>query len=106
MSNRDIEIPLKYRIRESILNENAPAIFFLHGYGSNMEDLFSLSQFFSDEWAIISFQASESIGFGGYAWAELDFSNLACAVYIHSSYSFPRRAAPVSYTHLTLPTKA
>ena len=76
MSNRDIEIPLKYRMRGSILNENAPAIFFLHGYGSNMEDLFSLSQFFSDEWAIISFQASVSIGFGGYAWAELDFSNL------------------------------
>ena len=76
MSNRGIEIPLKYRMRESILNENAPAIFFLHGYGSNMEDLFSLSQFFSDEWAIISFQASESIGFGGYAWARLDFSNL------------------------------
>ena len=76
MSNRGIEIPLKYRMRESILNENAPAIFFLHGYGSNMEDLFSLSQFFSDEWAIISFQASESIGFGGYAWAELDFRNL------------------------------
>ena len=63
-------------MRESILNENAPAIFFLHGYGSNMEDLFSLGQFFSDEWAIISFQASESIGFGGYAWAELDFNNL------------------------------
>ena len=76
MNNKSIEIPLEYRIRNSTLNKDVPAIFLLHGFGSNMGDLFSLSQFFSDEWAVISLQASESIGFGGYAWAELDFSNL------------------------------
>jgi len=41
-----------------------------------MDDLFSLNHFFADEWRIISFQAPISLGFGGWAWAELDLNNL------------------------------
>ena len=76
MNNKRIEIPLKYRIRKSTLNKNAPAIFFLHGYGTSMNDLFPLSQFFPADFAVVSLQAPFYNGFGGYAWAELDLSNL------------------------------
>ena len=76
MSNESIEIPLEHIIRNSTLNKNAPAIFFLHGYGTSMNDLFPLSQFFPENWAVISLQAPFYNGFGGYAWAELDLSNL------------------------------
>ena len=76
MSDTNIEVPLKYKIRSSILDKDAPAIFLLHGYGTNMNDLFPLSQFFPENWVVISLQAPFYNGFGGYAWAELDLSNL------------------------------
>ena len=77
MNLNDINIPLEYKIRVPDNSpHNAPSIFFLHGYGSNMNDLFTLSQFFPDDWTIISLQAPLPIGFGGWAWAEIDYSNL------------------------------
>ena len=76
MSDTSLEVPLKYKIRSSILDKDAPAIFLLHGYGTNMNDLFPLSQFFPENWVVISLQAPFYNGFGGYAWAELDLSNL------------------------------
>ena len=77
MNPNEIKIPLSYKIRvpEQKAN-NTPSIFFLHGYGSNMNDLFSLSQFFRDEWTCISLQAPLPTGFGGWAWAEIDYNNL------------------------------
>ena len=76
MSNNSKEIPLKYKIRNSVIDKDAPAIFLLHGYGTSMNDLFPLSQFFPENWVVISLQAPFYNGFGGYAWAELDLSNL------------------------------
>lgn len=77
MNPNEIKIPLSYKIRIPEKKvKDTPSIFFLHGYGSNMDDLFSLSQFFSDKWACISLQAPLPIGFGGWAWAEIDYSNL------------------------------
>ena len=77
MNSNDIKIPLQYRIRYSEQkNNNTPSLFLLHGFGSNMDDLFALNQFFPDDWTIISLQAPISTGFGGWAWAEIDFNNL------------------------------
>ena len=76
MSNNSLEIPLKYKIRNSVIDKDAPSIFLLHGYGTSMNDLFPLSQFFPENWVVISLQAPFYNGFGGYAWAELDLSNL------------------------------
>ena len=128
MSDTSIKIPLKYKIRNSILDKDAPAIFLLHGYGTNMNDLFPLSQFFSENWVVISLQAPFYNGFGGYAWAELDLSNLRelpnpeqkpiSIEKIHNSISTLSSkfnldknqiyilgfSQAVSYTHLTLPT--
>ena len=77
MNPNEITIPLSYKIRvPEKITKNTASIFFLHGYGSNMNDLFSLGQLFPDEWAIISLQAPLPTGFGGWAWAELDYNNL------------------------------
>ena len=77
MYPNDIKIPLQYRIRypEQKTN-NTPTLFLLHGFGSNMDDLFGLNQFFPNDWTIISLQAPISTGFGGWAWAEIDWNNL------------------------------
>ena len=77
MNPKDIKIPLQYRIRYSEQkNNNTPSLFLLHGFGSNMDDLFALNQFFPNDWTIISLQAPISTVFGGWAWAEIDFNNL------------------------------
>ena len=73
---RDINIPLKYRIRTADKEKNSRSIFLLHGFGSHMDDLFSLNQFFPPDWTIVSLQAPISMGFGGWAWAQIDFSNI------------------------------
>ena len=77
MDTDTLDLPLKYKIRipENKKN-NAPSIFFLHGYGSNMNDLFALNQFFSDDWACISLQGPIPTGFGGWSWAEIDYNNI------------------------------
>ena len=77
MNPNDIKISLQYRIRyPEQKTQNTPSLFLLHGFGSNMDDLFALNQFFPDDWTIISLQAPISTGFGGWAWAEIDFNNL------------------------------
>ena len=76
MHLNDINIPLKYRIRTTDKEKNSRSIFLLHGFGSHMDDLFSLNQFFPPDWTIVSLQAPISTGFGGWAWAQIDFSNI------------------------------
>ena len=77
MKTITLDIPLNYRIRVPKENKyNTRSMFFLHGYGSNMDDIFGLSQFFANDWACISLQAPFSTQFGGWAWSEIDFNNL------------------------------
>jgi len=78
MSNHlTIELPLDNLIRK-LENQNSPSksIFFLHGFGSNMQDLFGLSPVFDKDWTCISLQASIPVQYNGWAWAELDFENI------------------------------
>ena len=72
-----IDLPLKNLVREAEkgTNENS-TIFFLHGFGSNMQDLFGLTQFFGKEWNCISLEASIPTHYNGWAWAELDPTNI------------------------------
>tara|TARA_B110000495_G_scaffold107410_1_gene92779 strand:- start:99 stop:764 length:666 start_codon:yes stop_codon:yes gene_type:complete len=78
MKNISLELPLKNLVRApKPTSEKSPAIFFLHGFGSNMEDLYSLSSSFPKEWACISLQASIPIELNGWAWADLNFENLS-----------------------------
>ena len=78
MSNvTKLELPLDNLIRKSE-NNNTPSqsIFFLHGFGSNMQDLFGLSPLFNQNWTCVSLQASIPVQYNGWAWAELDFQNI------------------------------
>ena len=72
-----LDLPLSNLVRKSE-NTDSPsrAIFFLHGFGSNMQDLFGLSPVFDKDWTCISLQASIPVQYNGWAWAELDFTNL------------------------------
>ena len=69
MNNTEIKTPLNYKISKAVNPKNSPALVLLHGYGSNMLDLFALNQFFSENWTIISLQGPVPTAFGGFAWA-------------------------------------
>ena len=74
---RQIDLPLKnliHKVENS--NTDTPTIFFLHGFGSNMQDLFGLTPFFGSNWNCISLQASIPIQYNGWGWAELDPLNI------------------------------
>tara|TARA_S200000501_G_scaffold286725_1_gene271215 strand:+ start:615 stop:1286 length:672 start_codon:yes stop_codon:yes gene_type:complete len=72
-----IKLPLDNLIRKSEKSSSpSKSIFFLHGFGSNMQDLFGLSPFFDNNWTCVSLQASIPVQYNGWAWAELDFQNI------------------------------
>ena len=72
-----LDLPLKNLVHKAeISNKNTPSIFFLHGFGSNMQDLFGLTPFFGSNWNCISLQASIPIQHNGWGWAELDPLNI------------------------------
>lgn len=67
---------LHYLVREpETITENTPALFMLHGYGSNEEDLFAFVDTLPDNWLVVSFRAPFSTDFGGYSWYEIEFTN-------------------------------
>ena len=125
---------LPYVIRQPKKPSKTPSLLILlHGYGSNELDLFSFSDELPDDLLIVSLRAPYEIGHGGYAWYAIDldsennkFSDLfqaresmhkiAAAIddlkIQHKTnptntflLGFSQGAIPVSYTHLTLPTK-
>ena len=54
-----------------------PAIILIHGYGSNMDDLFSFANYLPEQYTIISLHAPLELPFGGGAWYSINFdSNL------------------------------
>ena len=55
------------------ISENHPLIILLHGYGSNMADLYGFAPELSDEAYVVSFQAPHSLGYGSYAWYAIHF---------------------------------
>ena len=77
MIKKELDLPLKNLFKPSeVKDQNSPSVFFLHGFGSNMEDLFGLSPFFPKNWNCISLQATIPLQFNGWAWAEIDFENI------------------------------
>ena len=69
---------LSYRIKKSTLTKGPySALILIHGYGSNMDDLFSFSNYLPEQFTIISLQAPLDSPFGGGAWYSISFdSNL------------------------------
>ncbi len=54
--------------------KNPPLLVMLHGYGSDENDLFSFANHLNDQFLIISLRAPLKLGFGGYAWYNIDFT--------------------------------
>tara|TARA_B100000214_G_scaffold67324_1_gene44769 strand:+ start:2965 stop:3624 length:660 start_codon:yes stop_codon:yes gene_type:complete len=73
---KTINLPLKNIVKEAKDTSRGLSIFFLHGFGSNMNDLYGLSPFFGDNWTCISLQAEIPVQYDGWAWAELNPNNL------------------------------
>lgn len=66
-------LSLEYRLREPLIkSENPPLILLLHGYGADMNDLFSFSPELPDTAMVISAQAPNRLPWGGYAWWPLE----------------------------------
>lgn len=51
-----------------------PVILMLHGYGSHENDLFSFAQDLNKNHHVISLRAPLQLGFGGYAWYEINWN--------------------------------
>ena len=72
------DLPLKYLVEEpKSANSNSsarPMVIFLHGYGSNEEDLFELKREFSSEYIYLSVQAPMILSPGSYQWYGLQAS--------------------------------
>ncbi len=55
------------------INENAPVIFLLHGYGSFEGDLFSFAQLLPKSYHVIALRAPLILAEGSYAWYSINF---------------------------------
>lgn len=55
-------------------NGKAPVILLLHGYGSHENDLFSFAEDLNQNHHIISLRAPLRLGFGGFAWYEINWN--------------------------------
>ena len=67
---------LSYRIKKSInLDKNSKCIIMIHGYGSNMDDLFSFANYLPDCFTVISLHAPFNTPFGGASWYSINFDS-------------------------------
>lgn len=57
-------------------SENPPLLIMLHGYGSNEKDLFSMAPMLNNKALVVSLRAPISLPWGGFAWYEIDFTQL------------------------------
>ena len=112
---------LSYRIKKSKQNKRPyPALILIHGYGSNMDDLFSFANYLPEQYTVISLQAPHELPFGGGAWYSINFDsnlkkwsdNKEALTSIRKikdqleyfTFTYELNSEAVSYTHLTLPT--
>lgn len=77
MLEENIKLPLKFMVhRPNNLTRDVSIIFLLHGYGSNMADLFLLHQFFPKNFITVSLQAPIFLGSECWAWSNIDFNDI------------------------------
>lgn len=68
-------VVLDYRVRKpKIPIQDPPVLFLLHGYGSHEDDLFSFADHLPENYLVISLRAPLTLGFGGYAWYTIHFT--------------------------------
>ena len=68
---------LQYLIHEPAdIKSSTPLLILLHGYGSNEQDLFSFVPELPQDWLIVSFRAPLNSNYGGFAWYNIDFTDM------------------------------
>ena len=68
-------LPLVHLVRPPIIEAGTPPLLLLlHGIGSNEHDLYGLAPFLDKRFLIISVCAPNTLGPGGYAWFEAEFT--------------------------------
>jgi len=72
---KDASLSLFHIIRPSYLNENAPVLIMLHGYGSDENDLFSFASELPEKLLIISVRAPYPMQPFGNAWYNIHFDS-------------------------------
>lgn len=73
--NPQSKLPLEHLIRpDSGKVARPPALFLLHGYGSNEADLFSFAGELPEDLFVISLRAPYTLQPFGYAWYSIDFN--------------------------------
>lgn len=66
---------LTYLVKEpTVKSDEAPLLIMLHGYGSNVQDLFGLSGYIPAKYRVLSVQAPITLSQGSYAWYHLDMA--------------------------------
>ena len=58
-----------------VITKNPPLLILLHGYGSNELDLFSFAEELPDSLLIVSIRAPYEMGYGGYAWYDINLDS-------------------------------
>ncbi len=78
MKTLSLDLPLKNLSNHNKITykEKRRSVFFLHGYGSNKEDLYPICNYFSKDWVCISLEATIPVNNNGWAWAELNYDNI------------------------------
>ena len=78
MKTVSLDLPLRNLSNHNKIpyKEKRQSVFFLHGYGSNKEDLYPICNYFSKDWVCISLEATIPVNNNGWAWAELNYDNI------------------------------
>lgn len=67
---------LEYKVRTpKVHSKNPPLLLLLHGFGSNEDDLFQLTNYLDDDFLIVSARAPYDRSPGTYKWYHLDLSS-------------------------------
>jgi phospholipase/carboxylesterase len=68
-----LDLPIDHLYRPSVIERKAPLLLLLHGYGSNMHDLYGFVPYLSKDFAIVALQAPIHLGGPSYAWYNIYF---------------------------------
>ena len=65
----------QYIIKNYLGKKNGKILIMLHGYGSNYNDLISLSEFFGENYLYVSIQANHALDLNSYCWWSLHYDS-------------------------------
>ena len=69
-----VKTSLVYKVKEPAkVSAKTPVLILLHGYGSNVDDLFDLGSTFDPSFLVFSLQAPNKGRDGGYAWFNIQY---------------------------------